>query len=871
MRNLPQLPRRPSAGPVLALGASLLIAACGGGNGSSASGNAATPAEVASGVTVFELQAAALPADAAQQPAVPGFHLAPVVLDAPGELDTRDNAASASRAPRRTAIPSANRALATRRLTLDVIEAAAARGAAGPELRPDLAASAAVTYTPAQIRAAYALPTLPATGSTPSAAQAAQLGAGQTIYLIDANDDPNVAAELAAFNQSFGLPACTTKAIAVSASLPLAAASTSACQFSVVYATPSGTMSGTAPAYDSGWATEITLDVQWAHATAPLARLILIEAADSSLASLLGAVDLANAMGPGIVSMSFGASEGNWTSSVDSSFSAANMSYVAATGDSGAGVQWPAVSTHVLAVGGTSLTYGGSGNRSETAWADGGGGISQYTAAPSYQSSAVPGMGTQSLRNVADVSFNADPSTGQYLAVIPKGATAVNWLSAGGTSLATPQWAGVLAIANALRAQAAKPVLGAPHAALYGQIAQAPGNYASDIADITVGADGSCSSCAARVGYDDPTGIGSPNATSLLATLSGAAVPPAPPVVKPAQIHGVVGTALSFTVSVTDADPVGYALSGAPSGMAIASTGIVKWATPVAGTYAVTATATDTKTALTGQGLYTVVIAGPAPPAVASTTVTAQIGVALSYTVAVTAPDPVSFTLGGAPSGMTIVSGGVLSWPSPKAGSYPVTVTAKDGKTGLSGQGIVTVNVATPTPPAVAGGTVSGKRGVALTFPVSVSAADPVTVTLSGAPSGMTIGSGNVVSWPSPAAGTYSVTATATDSKTGLSGRGTYSVVIASNATGPTISAPAMTGVAGKALTGTISFADAGASGLSVQISGVPLGMTFAPSGASLLAQWADPVLGNYALTIQVVDSNGATATATVPITITAH
>ena len=117
-------------------------------------------------------------------------------------------------------------------------------------------------------------------------------------------------------------------------------------------------MTAAAPAYESGWATEIALDVQWAHATAPLARIVLIEAADASLNSLLGGVKLANAMGAGAVSMSFGANEGNYTASVDAAFTGAGMTYLAATGDWGAAVSWPSVSPKVLAVGGTSLSGG---------------------------------------------------------------------------------------------------------------------------------------------------------------------------------------------------------------------------------------------------------------------------------------------------------------------------------------------------------------------------------------------------------------------------------------------------------------------------------------------------------------------------------
>jgi subtilase family serine protease len=98
-------------------------------------------------------------------------------------------------------------------------------------------------------------------------------------------------------------------------------------------------MTSTVPAYNSDWATEAALDVQWAHATAPLARIILIAAPNASTNSLLAAVNLANAMGPGVVSMSFGVAEATWTASVDSAFSNANMTYVASSGDNGSGVE----------------------------------------------------------------------------------------------------------------------------------------------------------------------------------------------------------------------------------------------------------------------------------------------------------------------------------------------------------------------------------------------------------------------------------------------------------------------------------------------------------------------------------------------------
>ncbi len=786
---------QPRTAFLLAACAATLLSACGGGGSDSLPVAQSAPTLVSSVTTTLQLDQPSFPDAAAAQTALPTFPVAPVLLNAPDDGDAADSAASARSGPRLQAVPAEFGQLSTRRLTAQAMEsvrhlrALSAQTPGAADTAAPMATGAVVaTYSPAQIRAAYGLPALPAAGTALSALQAAQLGAGQTIYLIDAMHDPSVVAELAAFNQKFGLPACTTRALAASASLPLAAASSTGCEFSQVYNNASGSMSATAPAYDSGWATEITLDVQWAHATAPLARIVLIEAPDASLNSLLGAVKLANAMGPGVVSMSFGAAEGSWTASVDSAFTAANMSYLAATGDNGAGVSWPAVSANVVAVGGTSLTYSGTGTRSEVSWSGTGGGTSLYTATPGYQNSAVPGMGTPARRTVADVAFNADPGTGQYVAVIAPGSTSVGWLSAGGTSLSTPQWAGLVAVANATRAQAARPALGAPHAVLYGQIAAVPGSYASAFADITKGTDGTCASCTAKVGYDPLAGLGTPNVSSLLSLLAGSTAPAVAPVVTPASVSGKVGTALSFTVSVTAPNAVSYTLTGAPAGMAISSAGVVTWATPVAGSYAVTVVAKDAKTGLSGQGLYSVSIAAPvvvAPtaPVVASASVSGKPGVALSFTVSVTAPNAVSYSLAGAPAGMSISAAGVVSWASPVLGSYAVTVVAKDSKTGLSGQGV-------------------------------------------------------------------------------------YSVKIA--AAGPVITAAAMTGVVGKALSGSIVISDPGATSLSVSLSGVPLGMSFSLSGLTITANWASPVLGSYSLKVSVVDSAGLSATVNVPITITA-
>lgn len=857
--GLPALPRWG-----LAVGLAALVAGCGGGGGGSADSAQSTTQAASAGTTV-QVDAANVPDMAAQ----PTFHVAPVLLAAPDDRDAQFNAASAAMGPRTQSVPAWFSGLATRGLTLQTLQAAdraQALSATGGTVTPQAGAGVVATYAPAQIRAAYSLPALPAAGATPGADQAAQLGAGRTIYIVDAMHDPNVAAELAAFNQKFGLPSCASQTIT---SAPLAAASTSGCAFSVVYSTAGGGISSRAPSYDSGWATEIALDVQWAHATAPYARIVLIEAPSATLSSLLGAIQLANAMGPGIVSMSFGANEGNWTASVDSAFSASGMTYLAATGDAGVGVEWPAVSARVLAVGGTTLSWNGGGTRSEVAWSGSGGGVSRYTATPSYQNNAVPGMGTPTHRSVADVAFNADPYSGQYVAIQAPGSASVSWLSVGGTSISTPQWAGIVAVADALRTRAGQTALGTPHGLLYGQIASTPGSFASDFADITLGSDGNCATCSAKAGYDTVTGLGTPNVDGLLASLANSSVAPAAPVVSSATIAGNVGTPLAFTVAVDAPNAVTYALSGAPAGMAISSVGAVSWASPLAGSYSVTVTATDSVTGLSGQGLYSVNIAGPSAPLVGSAIIAGKLGTPLTFNVNYSAPDPVSFTLAGAPAGMTIDAAGAVTWPVPVAGSYRVTVTASDATTGLSGQGVYSVNIAAPSAPLVSGGSISGSPGVSLSFGVAYSASDPVAFSLLGAPAGMSIDAYGLVTWDVPVAGSYQVTVVVSDVVTGLTGQAVYTLNISD--AGPVITASPMTGVAGHPLTGTILFSDTGGSAMRVSITGTPRGMSFYVRGMAVIAYWSRPVTGSYSLNVTAVDAAGLSAQASVPITITAH
>ena len=358
-------------------------------------------------------------------------------------------------------------------------------------VHPDFKALTAVPTgkSPTQIRHAYGFD------------QLANTGAGQKIVIIDAYGSPTLQADLNAFNAYYGLPNTTV---------------------SVVYA------SGAPATSDSGWAMETALDVEWAHAIAPGASIILVVAKSSSFTDLIAAVSYAGTLGAKQVSMSWGGGEFPSEASYDSIF-LPGITYTASSGDSGAGVIWPAVSPNVIAVGGTTLNTDAAGNViSQTAWSGSGGGISAYESVPAYQAGWITNGSTK--RGVPDVAYDADPTTG--VSVYCNG----GWITVGGTSMGAPQWAALSAIYNASTTGTAKI-----DALLYGLAAK---NYAAYYSDVINGNDGGYS---AGAGYDYVTGLGSPIASNLVPALaSGSSVvtPPAPvpaqPLAVPAKFTGSI-------------------------------------------------------------------------------------------------------------------------------------------------------------------------------------------------------------------------------------------------------------------------------------------------------------------------------------------
>lgn len=764
--------------PLLAALLTVGLSACGGGSSADTGSSSASTTNLSvTNATPNTNDTAAAAAATAQGEVQPTFHMAPAQLAEPPSDDVGGTNSTARKAPQAFGVDASLAGLDTTRLTPQSL-ALQTRSHALSANSPQATTITGAVYTPAQIRAAYGLADLPASGATVSTAAAALLGAGQTIYVIDAYHDATALSDLNQFSTKFGLPTCAGVTIPTTASLPLAPPPSKACTFSVVYGTFSSAMTSTAPAYNSGWAPESKLDVQWAHAIAPYARIVLIELPGSMSPYILGGVALATAMGPGVVSMSFGSPEGSSSSTMDSKFSGTGMTFVAASGDSGSQVLWPAVSPYVLGVGGTSMNWSGA-TRTEVAWSDGGGGISSYQTLPGWQGNMSVGGSTLAKRAAPDVAFNADPMTGQYVALTAPGSNTTNWNAYGGTSIAAPQWAGLIAVANAARVAASKSVLGDFHSTLYASIGKVPGTYAAAFHDITQGANGTCAACSTTPGYDAVTGWGTPNASALVSALGGTAaaasaspavVEASAPTVPGGSYVGKAGTALtrSLGIQAPSGTAIRYALSGAPSGLSVNTSGQLVWSAPVAGSYAFTATAIASTGKSTSGSYRLLVIPGTAPVFSGSAILSATVGSAFSTTLTASNPNSttLTFTAAGLPSGISLSTSGTLAWAAPTSGTVVFSVTVRDDY-GYSATRTYTL-VASGANHAPTLSNVVAVVRAGSPFSVQLQGrdvdGDALTYSITQAPNGVTLNSTGLLSWPSVGNGTWVIPVAVRDS-----------------------------------------------------------------------------------------------------------
>jgi subtilase family serine protease len=335
------------------------------------------------------------------------------------------------------------------------------------------------------------------------------------------------------------------------------------------------------------------------------------------------------------------------------------QNFFAASGDSSAwsasNEAWPADDAHIVSVGGTDLTTSSVAGpwKSETAWADSGGGISPDSIAiPSWQQlSGVitsSNKGSTTLRNGPDVAANANFTF--YVCADQTTCTANDY---GGTSFATPMWAGYLALANQ-QAAANGDTIGFIDPILYP--AALTSSYSTYFHDIT---SGSCGTYSGITGYDLCTGWGSPNTTGIINLLAGSATPSFTLSDSPSSLSITQGSSGTSTITVTDAGgftgSVTLAASGLPSGVTAAF-----GTNPTTGTSVLTLTASSTAT----TGTSTVTITGTSGSLTATTTV------ALTVSATATA----SFTLSDSPSSLSVTQG--------SSGTSTITVTGKNGFTG---------------------------------------------------------------------------------------------------------------------------------------------------------------------------------------------
>ncbi|WP_348534765.1 putative Ig domain-containing protein [Kitasatospora sp. MAP12-44] len=460
-----------------------------------------------------------------------------------------------------------------------------------PQLaRPDATRNAAVPgYGPSDLQSAYNLTSAAATAGS----------SGQTVAIIDAYDDPTADSDLAVYRKQFGLPACTTA---------------DGCFSKVGQNGQTSQLPVPAPA-NNDWTGEESLDVDMVSAICPNCHILLVEANSPNDTDLGASVNAAVRLGAKYVSNSYGGPESPSETTEDSQYyNHPGVAITASSGDSGFGVEYPAASQYVTAVGGTALNRANNARGwSESVWSTSpsegaGSGCSAFDPKPSWQSDK-----GCAKRTVADVAAVADPATGVASYDTSNGNG--GWNVEGGTSVAAPIIAAVYALAGT-------PAPGATPAAY-------PYAHAAALNDVTNGATATCSPgylCTAGPGYDGPTGLGTPNGTSAF---TGGAGPgggstgtggtggagggsTAPSghgvtVTNPGSQVTTTGTPVSLQITAVDAttgQTPSYRATGLPAGLTISSTGLISGTPTTAGTSHVTVTATD-RNGASGSSTFT--------------------------------------------------------------------------------------------------------------------------------------------------------------------------------------------------------------------------------------------------------------------------
>lgn len=605
-----------------------------------------------------------------------------------------------------------------------------------PAARPRHAACTALRLVPVAATAAGVQADATPLGFGPADLQSAYglsagLGAGQTVAIVDAYDAPNAESDLAVYRAQFGLPACTTangcfrKVNENGQTVPL-------------------------PVFNSGWASEINLDLDMVSATCPSCHILLVEANSNFFPDLGTAVNQAASLGAVAISNSYGGSESAGETSVDALYyDHPGIAVTVSAGDSGYGVEYPAASPHVIAVGGTSLVRDGSSRGwSESVWGSGvahakgtGSGCSAFEPKPAFQTDT-----GCSRRTVADVSAVADPNTG--VAVYDQGL----WNIYGGTSVASP-------IVAAIFANATPPAPGAyPAQYLYAD----PGG----LNDVTSGLNGVCSVsylCHGGVGYDGPTGLGTPNGLTAFGPVDIDHL-----VLSPASASAAPGAGVTYSAEEFDAHGNDLGDVTATSTFTIAPDGSCSGSTcsgSAVGPHTVTATlglATGTASLQVAAGALEI-----------TTTSLPNATAGQLYDVTIQADGGVmpyhwSVVRGALPAGLglNVATGEIAGTPSPGLSKFTIQLADSAQPSAHTVKARLTIQVVpaaiTISPSILPGATINHKYS--LSFSASGGSARYAFAVVAGSlPPGLTLSARGKLSGIPTQSGTYVFTVQATD------------------------------------------------------------------------------------------------------------
>ena len=607
--------------------------------------------------------------------------------------------------------------------------------------------------TPSSMACVYQTGPTPAPGCPISSSNYDNpVGGSRMIAIVDAYDYPTAASDFVTFSQQFGLPSGNA-----------CGASGNAACLSVVYAT------GSQPQSNCGWAQEAALDIEWAHAMAPQAQIVLVEAASNSFSDLFHAVSVATNMvanaGGGQVSMSWGGSEFSSESAYDSYFNTPGVTYFGSSGDSGGVVIYPSASPNVISAGGTTVNRDSNGNFiGESAWSSAGAGPSAYEPVPGYQSSIYTlAQMLNGYRGTPDYSFDANPASGVSVYDSTSCQGYSGWLVFGGTSVSSPSLAGIFNLAGAFDGGwNGGSNTSSVQSNIYQNYDTASSGgtqcqYQSPFYDVSSGSAGSYPAGAC---WDFATGIGSGRGVSGLTASSDFSLS-----ASPSSQSVDPGSGASYAVNVS--------YSGSYSGtVTLSATGLPTGAgatfTPSSVSSSGSSTMDVTTDASTAPGSYTITITGSDGGGASHSTI---------VTLVVNSTSSGDFSLSASPSSRTVTAGSNTSYgvtitpsggfsagvnlsvsglpsgatagfsPNPATGSSTMSVTTNGSTptgtytltvTGTSGSLVHTTTVSLTVNPAANPDFALSVSSATLTAPPGSSSTDTITVTPSG---GFTTGS----------------------------------------------------------------------------------------------------------------------------------